>query len=105
MPGSLEDALDTLDRDCAFLLMGDVFAEELLRTYVDYKRSKEMLQIPKLVSEEAFILHCRSPFYLCLEHVDNLGAYSIPSGDRPSHPICLPQQIALALNVPADGSG
>jgi hypothetical protein len=25
---------------------------------------------------------CRSPFYLCLEHVDNLGAYSIPSGDR-----------------------
>jgi hypothetical protein len=25
--------------------------------------------------------------YLCFEHVDNLGAYSIPSGDRPSHPI------------------
>src|SRR5581483_2278670 len=37
----------------------------------------------------ANLLHCRSPFYLCLEHVDNLGAYSIPSGDRPSHPICL----------------
>ena len=27
----------------------------------------------------ANLLHCRSPFYLCLEHVDNLGAYSIPS--------------------------
>jgi hypothetical protein len=27
--------------------------------------------------------------YLCLEHVDNLGAYSIPFGDRPSHLICL----------------
>src|SRR6202790_3388536 len=26
----------------------------------------------------ANLLHCRSPFYLCLEHVDNLGAYSIP---------------------------
>ncbi len=25
-------------------------------------------------------------------HVDNLGAYSIPSGDRPSHPICLHQR-------------
>ena len=25
------------------------------------------------------LLHCRSPFYLCLEHPDNLGAYSIPS--------------------------
>ena len=24
-------------------------------------------------------LHCRSPFYLCLEQVDNLGAYRIPS--------------------------
>ena len=36
----------------------------------------------------ANLLHCRSPFYLCFEHVDNLGAYRIPSGDRPSHPIC-----------------
>ncbi len=26
-------------------------------------------------------------YLLCLKHVDNLGAYSIPSGDRPSHPI------------------
>ncbi|MGC2195409.1 MAG: hypothetical protein WA628_12100, partial [Terriglobales bacterium] len=26
----------------------------------------------------ANLLHCRSPFYLCLEHVDNLGAYRIP---------------------------
>jgi hypothetical protein len=31
------------------------------------------------VSVIAYLLHCRSPFYLCLEHVDNLGAYSIPS--------------------------
>ena len=38
----------------------------------------------------ANLFHCRSPFYLCLEHVDNLGAYSIPHGDRPSHLICLP---------------
>jgi len=42
MPGSLEDALDALERDHAFLLTGDVFTEELLRTYVDYKRSKEV---------------------------------------------------------------
>ncbi len=41
----------------------------------------------------ANLLHCRSPFYLCLEHVDNLGAYSIPPGDRPSHPICLHQSF------------
>jgi glutamine synthetase len=42
MPGSLEDALDALQRDHAFLLKGDVFTEELLRTYVDYKRAKEV---------------------------------------------------------------
>jgi glutamine synthetase len=42
MPGSLEDALDALERDHAFLLKGDVFTEELLRTYVDYKRAKEV---------------------------------------------------------------
>jgi NDP-sugar pyrophosphorylase family protein len=42
MPGSLEDALDALARDNAFLLKGDVFTEELLSTYIDYKRSKEV---------------------------------------------------------------
>ena len=33
-------------------------------------------------------------FYLCFEHVDNLGAYSFPPGDRLSHPICLHQQFS-----------
>ena len=42
MPGSLEEALDALQRDHAFLLKGDVFTEELLRTYIEYKRSKEV---------------------------------------------------------------
>jgi len=42
MPGSLEEALDALQRDHAFLLKGDVFTEELLRTYMEYKRSKEV---------------------------------------------------------------
>ena len=42
MPGSLEDALTALERDHSFLLEGDVFTEELLRTYIDYKRSKEV---------------------------------------------------------------
>jgi glutamine synthetase len=42
MPGSLEDALDALERDFAFLLKGDVFTEELLRHYIEYKREKEV---------------------------------------------------------------
>jgi len=42
MPGSLEDALEALERDFAFLLEGDVFTEELLRHYIEYKREKEV---------------------------------------------------------------
>src|SRR5450755_3211603 len=42
MPGSLEDALDALEKDHSFLLKGDVFTEELLSTYIAYKRTKEV---------------------------------------------------------------
>ncbi len=42
MPGSLESALDELARDYQFLLKGDVFTEEMLTTYIDYKREKEV---------------------------------------------------------------
>src|SRR5467141_3687900 len=42
MPGSLEDALGALEKDHGFLLKGDVFTEELLSTYIDYKRTKEV---------------------------------------------------------------
>jgi glutamine synthetase len=42
MPRSLEDALDALEKDHAFLLKGEVFTEELLSAYIDYKRSGEV---------------------------------------------------------------
>jgi len=42
MPGSLENALDALEKDHAFLTKGDVFTEPLLETYIDYKRDKEV---------------------------------------------------------------
>ena len=42
MPGSLESALDHLAKDYQFLLKGDVFSEEMLNTYIDYKREKEV---------------------------------------------------------------
>jgi len=41
-PHTITDVVDALERDHAFLLKGDVFTEELLRTYVDYKRTKEV---------------------------------------------------------------
>jgi glutamine synthetase len=42
MPGALDEALDALEADHQFLLKGDVFTEELLETYVQYKRDKEV---------------------------------------------------------------
>jgi glutamine synthetase len=41
MPSSLEEALAALEDDHEFLLKGDVFSEELLETYVSYKRKNE----------------------------------------------------------------
>jgi len=42
MPGSLEGALEALEIDHQFLLKGDVFTEELIGTYIEYKRTKEV---------------------------------------------------------------
>jgi len=41
-PGSLEEAVTALEQDHAFLTKGDVFTEDLIRTWIDYKRDKEI---------------------------------------------------------------
>jgi glutamine synthetase len=41
MPASLDEALNSLEEDHQFLLKGDVFSEELLETFVMYKRRNE----------------------------------------------------------------
>jgi glutamine synthetase len=41
MPASLEEALTCLEEDHGFLLKGDVFTEELLETFINYKRRSE----------------------------------------------------------------
>jgi glutamine synthetase len=41
-PGSLEDALNALERDHDFLLKGDVFTEDVIDSWIDYKMTKEV---------------------------------------------------------------
>src|SRR5271155_3446805 len=41
MPSSLEEALDCLAEDHEFLLKGDVFSDDLIETFIEYKRKKE----------------------------------------------------------------
>ncbi len=42
LPGSLEDSINALENDYQFLLQGNVFSEELIRTWIDYKRENEI---------------------------------------------------------------
>lgn len=41
-PASLEEALAALEEDYEFLLEGDVFTEDLIRTWIEYKREYEI---------------------------------------------------------------
>ncbi|MBX5466419.1 MAG: type I glutamate--ammonia ligase [Firmicutes bacterium] len=45
VPGSLEEALRALEQDHEFLLAGGVFSEDLLQTWIDYKRTQEVAQV------------------------------------------------------------
>ena len=41
-PGSLEEALEALEGDYAFLTKGDVFTEDVIQTWISWKREKEI---------------------------------------------------------------
>jgi glutamine synthetase len=41
VPGSLDEAIDALERDHDFLLKGGVFTEDLIETWIEYKRAEE----------------------------------------------------------------
>lgn len=41
-PGTLEEALEALENDYEFLLEGGVFTEELVKSWVEYKREEEI---------------------------------------------------------------
>jgi glutamine synthetase len=42
VPGSLAEALDALESDHAFLTRGGVFSEDIIRTWIEYKRENEV---------------------------------------------------------------
>jgi glutamine synthetase len=57
MPVSLEDALDSLERDHEFLLRGDVFTEDAVAEWLDYKRTKELTPIRMRPTPHEFHLY------------------------------------------------
>lgn len=45
IPQHLEAALEALERDCDFLLRGDVFTEEMLSSWIELKRQHEIIPL------------------------------------------------------------
>jgi glutamine synthetase len=42
VPGSLDESLHALEEDQAFLRKGDVFTRDVIETWIDYKRKREI---------------------------------------------------------------
>src|SRR5918996_905463 len=45
VPGSLDAVLDALEGDHKFLLTGDVFTQDIIDTWIDFKRSRELDEV------------------------------------------------------------
>ena len=56
-PASLSDSLDALERDHKFLLKGDVFTEDAIRMWLDYKRENELDPISIRPNPYEFVLY------------------------------------------------
>ena len=57
VPGSLDEVLDALEEDNAYLLAGDVFTSDLIETYLDYKRTNEADQVRLRPHPYEFVLY------------------------------------------------
>jgi glutamine synthetase len=57
MPGSLEEALGSLERDHEFLLRGDVFTKDAIHEWLDFKRNKELNPIRMRPTPYEFVLY------------------------------------------------
>jgi len=56
-PGSLGEALDALQDDHQFLLKGDVFTEDVIETWISYKRENEVDALRKRPHPYEFMLY------------------------------------------------
>jgi glutamine synthetase len=56
-PGSLEAALEALEEDHDFLLKGDVFTEDVVRTWIDFKREREIAELAQRPHPYEFYLY------------------------------------------------
>ena len=56
-PGSLEEVLDSLEKDHQFLLKGHVFTKDVIETWLEYKRKKELDAVRLRPHPQEFVLY------------------------------------------------
>jgi glutamine synthetase len=56
-PASLEDALRSLEDDHDFLLKGDVFTSDVIQTWIDYKRERDIAELAQRPHPYEFFLY------------------------------------------------
>ena len=56
-PATLDDALTALERDHEFLLQGSVFTEDVIETWIDYKRTEEVMAVRSRPHPHEFALY------------------------------------------------
>jgi glutamine synthetase len=56
-PGSLGEALEALEENHDFLLKGDVFTDDVVRTWIDFKREREIAELAKRPHPYEFYLY------------------------------------------------
>ncbi|MDP6966710.1 MAG: type I glutamate--ammonia ligase, partial [Candidatus Marinimicrobia bacterium] len=56
-PGSLEEALDALENDHAFLAEGGVFTDDLIETWIEWKREEELAPLAQRPHPYEFYLY------------------------------------------------
>jgi hypothetical protein len=84
-PFYLSENRDWIVADSTRVIQNAVVAGTIAQIQTD--RQTLLGKISNLLRRRAAnLLHCRSPYLLCLKHVDNLGGYSIPPGDGPLIP-------------------
>lgn len=57
VPGSLDEALEALEEDHAFLTKGEVFTDDLIQTYIEYKKENELNELASRPHPYEFFLY------------------------------------------------
>ena len=57
VPTMLNEVLDTLERDHDFLTKGNVFTPDLIETWIEYKRTNEIIPVQQRPHPHEFELY------------------------------------------------